>query len=429
LETQTGRQDLIGKYYAAEYPGIKIAGIFDIMLRVMKTGKPEGMEYFYPHEGLGRWFSCMFVKIDDGLVATNLDISERKYAEEERFKNYMLLQQSEDLAKMGSWDYSPQTETLNWSDGMYRLFNLEKGSPVSPHIYLRYVTKSTFVAANDMLQLLYTGEGNFEETLEIKVGGQTKILHFKAMVVKGTANHPARVLGVTMDITSARAAEEKIRQMEATQQLEIFKVTLATQEEERRRISESLHNGLGQVLYAIKISMNNLTFNSAIEKQKEYYEAKRYIEDLLADAIKSTRLISHMLSPIILEDFGLAAALKATCDQLESSTKFRCKVDLGNTILDKPLELAVFRIAQELIVNTAKHADATDAYVEIKSDNNNLLIVVQDNGLGFNAKKNGAEGIGLASIRSRVELLKGNFSIISPPEGGITTTVELPIYH
>jgi len=428
LEKQTGRQDLIGKCYAAEYPGIKIAGIFDIMLQVMETGEPKGMEYFYPYEGLDRWFSCMFVKIDDGIVATNLDISERKYAEEERLKNYMLLQQSEDLAEMGSWDYSLQTNTLNWSDGMYRLFNLEKGSPVTANLYLRYVTKSRLVAVNNMLQLLYAGENNFEETLEFKVDGQVKILHFKAVVVKGTADHPPRVLGVTMDITSTRTAEEKIRQMEAGQQLEIFKVTLATQEEERRRISESLHNGLGQVLYAIKISMNNLTFNSATEKQTEFYNAKKYTEDLLADAIKSTRRISHTLSPIILEDFGLKTALEAICDQLESSTKFRCKVALGNSFVDKSLELAVFRTVQELMVNTAKHAEATDAYVEVKCDGNNLFIIVRDNGIGLDAKKRGEGGIGLASIRSRVKLLKGSFSISSPLEGGTTITVELPIY-
>lgn len=428
LEKQTGREDLIGKYYAAEYPGIKLAGIFDIMLRVMETGISEGTEYFYPYEGLNRWFSCMFVKIDEGIVATNLDISERKYAEEERFKNYMLLQQSEDLVKMGSWDYSLQTGTLNWSEGMYRLFNIEKGSPVMPQVYLRYVSKNKVVAAEKMLGLLYAGEGNFEQTLEIEVDGEIKILHFKAMVVKGAADHPVRVLGVTMDITSARIAEEKIRQMEAGQQLEIFKVTIATQEEERRRISESLHNGLGQLLYAVKMSMNNLTFNSVTEKEEEFYKAKKYTEDLLTDAIKSTRLISHTLSPIILEDFGLKTALEAICNQWETSTKFRCEVVLGDNLIDKSLELALFRTVQELVANTVKHAKAEDAFIEIKCDGKTLLIVVRDNGIGFDAEKNEDEGIGLASIRSRIKLLNGSFSITSPAEGGTTITVELPIF-
>lgn len=427
LEKETGRKDLIGKCYAAEYPGIKMVGIFDTMLRVMKTGKPEGMEYFYPYEGLNRWFSCMFVRVDDGIVATNLDISERKYAEEERFKNYMLLQQSEELAKMGSWDYNLETKTLNWSDGMYRLFNLKKGSLVTPQLYLKYITKRKFAAAKNMFQLLYAGEENKEDTLEIRVDGQLKILHFKAVVVKHTGNHPTRVLGVTIDVTSARKAEEKIRQMEAGQHLEIFKVTLATQEEERRRISESLHNGLGQLLYAVKMSMSQLSFDSATEKQDEFYKAKKYTEDLLADAIKSTRLISHTLSPIILEDFGLKTAIEATCDQLESSTKFRCQVALGNTFLDKSLELAVFRIVQELLVNIAKHAKATNAYVVVKNDGNNVSMVVRDNGIGFNAKKDG-RGIGLASIRSRVKLLKGSFTITTALEGGTTIAVQLPIY-
>lgn len=302
LEKQTGRTDLIGKYYAEEYPGIKITGIFDIMLRVMETGEPEGTEYFYPHEGLNKWFSCMFVKIDDGLVATNLDISERK------------------------------------------------------------------------------------------------------------------------------KAEERIRQMETAQQREIFKVTLDAQEEERRRISESLHNGLGQLLYAVKISMNNLTFRSATQEQEEFHKAKKYTEGLLADAIRTTRQISHTLSPTILEDFGLRAAVKAICDQLENTTKFRCKVTLSDVHLDRFLELATFRIVQELLANAAKHADATDAYAEITAYVNAIAIIVQDNGKGFDMKKKGKGGIGLASIRSKVKLLKGSFSITSSPENGTTVKVRLPVY-
>lgn len=69
--------------------------------------------------------------------------------------------------------------------------------------------------------------------------------------------------------------------MEAAQQREIFKVTLDAQEEERCRISESLHNGLGQLLYAVKISMNNLTFRSATQEQEEFHKAKKYTEGLL----------------------------------------------------------------------------------------------------------------------------------------------------
>src|SRR5690606_34499838 len=66
LNKETGRTDLLGKRYAQEFPGIRLSGVFDVMLRVMETGKCEGLEYFYPYDGFNKWFSCMFVKMDDG---------------------------------------------------------------------------------------------------------------------------------------------------------------------------------------------------------------------------------------------------------------------------------------------------------------------------------------------------------------------------
>lgn len=425
LEKQTGRTDLIGKLYAAEYPGIKLTGIFDTMLRVMESGEPEGLEYFYPYEGLNKWFACMFVKIDDGIVATNLDISTRKQAEEDRLKNYMLLQQSEELAQMGSWEYDPKTDELAWSDGMYQLFRLLKGNKVSLDHYLQYVRECSRIEALNMVLLLRSGDKEFDTTLEMKIGGQTRIMQFKGTVVRGVED---RVLGVTMDITAIRKVEEKIRQIKAAQQIEIFKVTLDTQEEERRRISESLHNGLGQLLYAIKMSMNHLTFCSVSEKEDEFNKAKKYTEDLLSNAIISTRGISHALSPIILEDFGLKAAIQAVCDQLEGGTKFRWKVTLGRTRLDKFLELAVFRTVQELVTNVVRHADATEAYLEVTARDGFIYILVNDNGRGILDKKKTRAGIGLASIRSKVKLLNGNFSINSTPDTGTRVEVRLPIY-
>src|SRR5690606_28962158 len=81
LKKETGRADLVGKLYAKEFPDIRKTGIFDVMIRVMETGQAEGLEYFYPHEDFKKWYSAMCVKMDDGLLATNLNINERKKAE------------------------------------------------------------------------------------------------------------------------------------------------------------------------------------------------------------------------------------------------------------------------------------------------------------------------------------------------------------
>jgi len=86
LARTTGRPDLVGKLYAEEYPGIREAGLFDLAVRTVATGEPQSLEYHYQHEGFDKWFASQFVKLGDGVVATNLDITERKNAEQERPK-------------------------------------------------------------------------------------------------------------------------------------------------------------------------------------------------------------------------------------------------------------------------------------------------------------------------------------------------------
>jgi signal transduction histidine kinase len=427
LERETGRGDLVGKYYAEEYPGIRESHLFDLIVKTIESGISQQVEYYYPHEGFNKWYSCMFVKLNDGVVATNMDVSARKNAEEERFKNYLLLQHSEDMASLGSWDFNLLTGVFTWSDGMYRLFNLEKGTEVSPQIYLDYTTENGRSAAQRVVDHIRKGDTDFTETLEIVISGQVKILYVKATVVKNSEGQPVRVLGVDMDITASRLAEEKIKKMEAEQQQKIFQVTLSSQEEERRRISESLHNGLAQTLYGVKINLSGLSAEYAATDPIAYAQSKMYTNDLLKNAIDETRRISHQLMPSILEDFGLKASIMDACKQLSDNVKFNCSFSGLEPRSDKYLELAIYRTVQELIMNTAKHSGAKTANVKVKIDEKQVSIVVSDDGIGMQEDTNAKNGIGLASIRSKVKLLNGQIIINSAPGLGTSVTVYLPI--
>jgi len=427
LERETGRTDLVGKLYSEEYPGIKKTEIYDLIIKTVETGQPHQTEYYYPYDGFNKWFSCMFVKLNDGVVATNMDISDRKLAEQEQSKNYLLLRQSEDVASLGSWDYDLSNGVFSWSDGMYRLFDMKERRKVSPDIYLRYTTDNGRRAAERVVRHINSGDTGFAETLEMNVNGQIRVLNLKAMVLRNEQGQPIRVLGVDIDITASRAAEEKIRQIEARQQELIFRATLASQEEERRRISESLHNGLGQLLYGIKISMSHLTAERATNKPETYASDKKYTESLLKDAIAESRRISHELAPRILEDFGISAAIEDACQQLGKEVKFDCKTPGLEGKLDKYLELAVFRIIQELLLNIVKHSGATKATLEAGIYGENVKIKVVDNGCGMKSEDNNKAGIGLATIRSKVKLLNGTIKIESQPGKGTQVSVHLPL--
>ena len=423
LEKETGRTDLVGRLYAAEYPGIRKTGLFDMIVKAIETNEPQTMEYFYSHEGFQKWFSCMFVKLDDGVVATNLDITARKTAEEDRFKNYLLLQQSEDLAALGSWDYDLLTKSFTWSDGMYRLFDLEKGKEIKPEIYLEYSTKNGLAAAKRLVQHIRNGDSDFEETLEINVSGKIKILRLKGAVVINNEGRAERVLGVDVDISAMRMAEDKIRQMEAEQKLEIFRVSLSTLEEERHRIAESLHNGIGQILYGIKINMESLRYGM---DESDFNANKAYTDKLLKDTIIETRRISHELMPTTLERFGLQSAIDGVCKQLSDGTEFECKIIGSRQRMEKYLELAIYRTAQELMTNVVKHANATKCYVVIHITREEINIQVSDNGQGITVNSLHKPGIGLASIRSKIKLLNGEIDINSAPAKGTNVQVAIP---
>ena len=423
LEKETGRVDLVGKFYAQEYPGIRPSGLFDLIVEAIETGMSQSTEYFYTHEGFQKWFSSVFVKLGDGVVATNMDITGQKQAEEARLKNYVLLQQSEDIASMGTWDFDLLTKSFTWSDGMYRLFDLEKGLEVKPDIYIKYATENSRVAAERVVKHIENGDADFEETLEISISGKIKVLHLKASVVRNNEGNTERVLGVDLDISAMRRAEEKIRQIEAEQKIEIFRVSLSALEEERYRISESLHNGIGQILFAIKINLNGLRQEMPLA---DFKESKTYVNELLSDVIKDTRRISHDLMPTTLEEFGLKSAIDDICSQLSDGTKFKCHINGLPGRMEKYLELAVYRTTQELVTNVVKHAKATECRVSIDIGQQDIRIRVSDNGQGMEAAKTRKPGIGLNAIRSKTKLLNGDVRVDSVPGKGTNVEVIIP---
>ncbi|RZM18174.1 MAG: hypothetical protein EOO88_41445, partial [Pedobacter sp.] len=214
-----------------------------------------------------------------------------------------------------------------------------------------------------------------------------------------------------MDVTESRKAEERMRRLESESQLEVFKATLNTQDEERRRISESLHNGLGQLLYGIKLSMTNLRLKITTDQSEEFEQAIRYTEGLLTEAIRESRSISHELMPTALQEFGLPSAIDDVCKQLNGDIKFHCEYKGLDQRLENYLEIAIFRTVQELMLNVVKHSGATNAKVTISADPSLVLIRVTDNGTGMKNILENSQGIGLTSIRSKISLLNGKVDI------------------
>lgn len=400
------------------------------------NGEVKEVEYRLQHaDGTLRWFldrSTVFRRNEAGEVTEKIcisqDVTARKQQQEEITKNLNILQQSEELAHLGSWEYYLPTGEFSWSEGMYRLFGLPPGTPVTPEIYLNFVVPEDRLLAQKIVASIRQGALPFEETLRLLTDGQIRTLKLKAVVIPNEQGQLVKVLGVDLDVTEVQRLEADYLQLQLHQQKELLLAILDTQEEERRRIAEGLHNGIGQLLYAAKLNLDQIKLKDIAADAGQTHHYKDQADQLLREAIIQTRRVSHELIPTTLEDFGLAIAINDIGTKYSNpSFSLHCRVSNVRSPLEKHLQLAIYRMAQELANNIVKHADATAASIQIAEQADCISIMAEDNGRGFNTRQAKVKGLGLKAIRDRVKLLNGTLEIDSNPHQGTLISIYLPL--
>jgi PAS domain S-box-containing protein len=215
--------DLTGKGFKHTSNDRVMPNMFEKLSNVVKTGISFTEEYFFFRNGARNWHCIKVLKLGDSIVISLEDITERKNNEQELLKHIRILQQSEQLAHMGSWEYELATGTFHWSEGMYHLFELEPGKVVKPEIYLDYALGMHVSKAEQVINFIKNGTGSFEELLQVTVTGKIKTLKIKGAVINDPSGHTYKVLGVGIDITALQLAEEKIQESQDI----LFQTTLA----------------------------------------------------------------------------------------------------------------------------------------------------------------------------------------------------------
>lgn len=420
---QTSEACLLGHGLLEYFPGVR-ATFFDDYVRVVETGEPMRVDRLYSGEHYHeRWFDVSVVKNGDGIIMTFLDITTRKRNEQEQAASQQLLEAIFDT-------------TLN-SLEVFRSVRDEAGQVLDFEWMLANKAAHRLLNRTDLTgkRLLVeepamTRSGIFERLREVveqkqptsfeeyyPYDGTDSWYHITA-----TSLNDGLVVN-WQDITASKQATAAMLHLQLTQQQKLANAVLDAQESERRRIAESLHNGLNQLLYATKLHLEQLTLSMPTAS---FTAGKSKAMELLSTAISQGRTLSHQLMPTALESFGLKAALKGICHDL-SNTKLRisCSVVAFSSI-NKSLELALYRMAQELANNIVKHADASEAHLYLIEDEGWLELQADDNGRGFDAEKAGRQGMGLNALRDRVKLLSGELRIISSPEHGTQISIRIP---
>ena len=232
-------------------------------------------------------------------------------------------------------------------------------------------------------------------------------------------------------------AAEKTRLMEDLAQREeqvrrLAEHMLHVEEMERRRISRELHDEAGQSLLCIRLQMELL--EQELPESEGKWKAKlREARDLTEHTILEMRRLIAALSPAVLEQLGLGAALRQLINRFQRLHPCRIKLQLSKMgALPQQIEVIAYRLVQECFNNIGKHAAAGIVNISLATADGLLKLVVEDNGIGFNVPEalEKRESFGLSGMRERVALLGGAFQVESRTEGSKTGTkisIELPI--
>jgi len=217
---------------------------------------------------------------------------------------------------------------------------------------------------------------------------------------------------------------EKVN-LKLTHQKHILQATIATQEEERRRIAQDLHDAISAKLNVISLTTHVLLGHKDLDIQQK--EKLSHILHVTTSTLENSRRLAHELLPPILNEFGLKVALEEFLEDVIKSSSLQVSYTIDNLVLENSSEeLHLFRIVQELMTNSIKHGKPSkiDITLEKEGDDQFELRFI-DNGKGFDTKLiSKKSGIGLQNIKSRVAILKCDLHIESMPKKGSSFIIK-----
>ena len=307
------------------------------------------------------------------------------------------------------------------------------------------IFKNTAVSKKSFLELQANGYVRYEDMpLESKDGRRINVEFVSNVYL---VDHEKVIQCNIRDITKRKQIDLRLKKLnenleeevrdrtlaieQANEQLRALTVELTQAEQrERRRLALMLHDNLQQQIASAKFNLQAIIRN---EKDPSRVKPLQDIENLLKRSLEASRTLVLELSPPILYESGLSAALEWLFGQMQKNyglqVEFKC---LLNESIPEDVSVLLFSVAKELLFNTVKHSGQLHAKLTLsKTEDDCIRMVIQDDGKGFVLKESEYagknEGFGLFNIRNRITMLKGHFSIHTSPQKGSKITVDVPV--
>jgi PAS domain S-box-containing protein len=275
------------------------------------------------------------------------------------------------------------------------------------------------------------GNSFFAEYRMVAKDGRIVWIRDEAALERDDDGAPLHWRGLMLDITAQKEAEEKLHQSlevlrrSSQQRRELMERLESAQEGERRRIAADIHDDSIQVMSALDMRLQTLALHGGADPA-----SLEELHDIVLQAIERLRHLTFELRPVALDREGLAAALRQYLEHTQTETGLAWSLDAQGIRAEPAPELraSLYRLAQEVVVNVRKHAEATRVDVVVATSGSGVLVHIADDGAGFDTSEPPEPGhLGLVTSMERAEVGGGWFRISSTPEAGTSVEFWLPI--
>ncbi len=360
------------------------------------------------------------------LLEFFINITERKQIEERLRESEERLRLMTGAARMYSWEINLTTQKIKYSENVASMFHLDL-------LPKNFEELMAIVHPEDREQSLREFERALSETgtfthqyRVVNSAKKTIWLELHAVTIRDAQGNPVKLIGITQNITERKQMEE-VRHTWA-ERLE------AAREDERRRLSHQLHDDIVQQLAVASIKLLRLEKRlvELLPEENAIFSELVMAQELLRRNQQSLRQMAHVLHSGVLEQFGLIEAFRKftrNIDTLlkEQSINFSLNLPSNFPRLEPIVENGIYRTVQEAIINALKHAQAKLISLRLAVKSDLALVVITDDGCGFDTKKTENGGIGVVSMYERAEIIGAKLDIASQNGKGTTITLEVSL--
>jgi signal transduction histidine kinase len=350
-------------------------------------------------------------------------VEEEKQAQQELADQHAQLTEAQRLAQVGSWHWEPSTDKVTWSEELYRISGRDPDLPApsfKEHETL-YTPESWQRLQRVVEEALRTGE-SYELDLEmINPDGTTRWLLARGEALQVDGGRILYLRGTVKDITERKRAEETLAGLSHK--------LIEAQEQERIRIARDLHDDIGQRLALVSVGLNQ-TRESLPEVAVELRNQMDVLRNRILEISTDVQVLSRELHSSKLELLGVVAAMNGFCKEFSD----KHKVEIGFVHEGIPpavppeISISLYRVLQESLQNALKHSGVRSFEVKLQGSPSEIRLTIGDSGAGFDTGlTTRTQGLGLISMRERVNMVKGTFSVTSRPQSGTKVSVWVPL--